>query len=115
MQTTLRRPAAATIAPRCPVTMADLHCPRTAGFGTDHPGHGKCRQHELEAAAAARAAASTRVPPAVFQEPVYVDGLPYQETAPVTLTWPATCDDLSEEPDEWGYDGQGRFVDLRGN
>jgi hypothetical protein len=69
--------------PRCPSSAADgWHCPRYAGFGTDHPGAGKCRQHELDAAAATRAAHADRVPPAVFQEAAYVDGLPYLETAP---------------------------------
>jgi len=111
MQTTMHRPAPATVIPRCPVAVADLHCPRTAGFGTDHPGHGKCRQHELEAARAAQAAARRQIPPAYFREPVYVDGRTYEETA--TPFRPAACDDLSEEPDEWGYDEQGRIRDLR--
>ncbi|MEW2302057.1 hypothetical protein AB0958_19125 [Streptomyces sp. NPDC006655] len=101
MQTsTPRRLADTIVIPRCPVAVGDLHCPRTAGFGTDHPGTGRCRQHDLEAAAAARAVARKRIPPAYFQEPVYVDGLPYHETAPAA-SWSATCDDLSEEPDEW--------------
>jgi hypothetical protein len=69
------------VVPRCPASAADgWHCPRHAGFGTDHPGVGKCRQHELEAAAATRAAHADHVPPAVFQEAAYADGLPYRET-----------------------------------
>lgn len=113
MQTTMRRPQAALVVPRCPVGMADRHCPRVAGFGTDHPGTGPCRQHELEAAGAARRAAAGDIPQAVFQEAVYVDGLPYEDTAPGMPASPGTCDDLSGEPDDWGYDEQGKFVDLR--
>jgi hypothetical protein len=89
--------------PRCPE-----HCPRPAGFGTDHPGTGRCRQHELEAAAAARAA-HREIPQAVFIEPVYVDGLPYEETAP-GLPYPYAGED---EPDGWGFDEHGDDVDLR--
>ncbi|MEU2426981.1 hypothetical protein ABZ619_39215 [Streptomyces sp. NPDC007851] len=98
MQTSMHRSATAVVVPRCPVAVADLHCPRTAGFGTDHPGTGRCRQHDLEAAAAARAVARKQIPPAHFQEPVYVDGLPYQETAPTAAIGVVTCDD---EADEW--------------
>ncbi|MFE5037117.1 hypothetical protein [Streptomyces sp. NPDC056683] len=87
--------------PRCPE-----RCPRTAGFGTDHPGTGRCRQHDLEAAAAARAAHRV-IPPAVFTEPAYVDGLPYPDTAPGLVPY--------DDDDEWGYDEEGRVVDLRGD
>jgi hypothetical protein len=73
------------ITPRCPTTRRELgvewHCPRAAGYGTDHPGTGQCRQHELETAAAARAA-HRKIPQAVFIEPAYTDGLPFHETAP---------------------------------
>ncbi|MFF1284353.1 hypothetical protein ACFVY4_26875 [Streptomyces sp. NPDC058299] len=60
-------------APRCP-----QHCPRAAGFGTDHPGTGRCRQHELEAA---RLAAAGPIPLMTFREARYDDGLSYHETA----------------------------------
>jgi hypothetical protein len=88
------------VAPRCPATGADgWHCPRHAGFGTDHPGTGNCRQHELEAAAATRAAHADRVPPAVFQEASYVDGLPYRETAPGPN---GITDEDDEDDTDWG-------------
>ncbi|MFI5814895.1 hypothetical protein ACIA7S_28550 [Streptomyces sp. NPDC051643] len=95
MQTTMRRPQAAPVIPRCPVGVLDRHCPRTAGFGTDHPGTGQCRQHELEAAAAARREALGPVPPMVFREPAYVDGLSYQATA----SGPGV--ETDDEGDEW--------------
>jgi hypothetical protein len=58
-----------------------------------------CRQHELAAAAAAaRATARKNIPQAYFQEPVYVDGLPYQDTAPSSVPSPATWDDDEDEP-----------------
>ncbi|MFD0032581.1 hypothetical protein ACFVJK_30790 [Streptomyces sp. NPDC127172] len=89
-------------APRCPASSDGWHCdcPRVAGFGTDHPGVGYCRQHELAAAAATRAAHADRIPPAVFQEAVYVDGLPYPDTAPGT---PAgdVYDEDDDPADEW--------------
>lgn len=78
----------------CPVPEPDGgRCSRPAGYGTPHYGTGPCRQHEHREAAAARAACADRVPPAVFQEPRYLDGLPYEETAPVRLT--------DDEPDDW--------------
>jgi hypothetical protein len=90
--------------PRCPE-----HCPRSAGFGTDHPSTGRCRQHELEAAAVARAA-HRDIPPAVFIEPAYVDGLPYPDTAAGLVPG----DDVDDE-DEWGFDDRGCLVDLHGS
>lgn len=91
-------PTAQNTAPRCPATGGGTRprCPRAAGFGTDHPGTGQCRQHELEAAAAARTARADRIPPTVFQEAVYVDGLPYEDTAP---GMPA--DDEDNQVDGW--------------
>jgi hypothetical protein len=88
--------------PRCPASgEAGRHCPRFAGFGTDHPAVGKCRQHELEAAAATRAAHADRIPPAVFQEAAYVDGLPYPDTAPGTPA--GDVDDEDDDPaGDWG-------------
>lgn len=68
------------VAPRCPAPLDARHCPRPAGFGTDHPGTGNCRQHELGAAATARAERAGCIPQTIFQEPVYVDGLPYENT-----------------------------------
>lgn len=84
--------------PRCPASTETHRCPRTAGFGTDHPGAGHCRQHELEAAAATRAAHAHRIPPAVFLEAQYVDGLPYHDTAPGL---PATVDEDDLDVNGW--------------
>jgi hypothetical protein len=63
--------------PRCPVSKdRPSYCPRAAGFGTDHPGIGLCRQHELR-----EFDGRDRIPQAVFQEARYVDELDYHETA----------------------------------
>ncbi|NUR01284.1 MAG: hypothetical protein HOY79_33610 [Streptomyces sp.] len=97
MQNTTQQPR------RCPVRT--VHCPRIAGFGTDHPGAGLCRQHELEAAAAARAERRGTIPQAVFQEAQYVDGLPYAETAPL-----APPIDDGETDGAWGW-----IADLQGD
>jgi hypothetical protein len=91
--------------PRCPASGDDdWHCPRAAGFGTAHPGVGRCRQHELEAAAATRAANADRIPPAVFQEAAYVDGLAYQDTAPgmPPVDLDLDLDDDGDDGDDWG-------------
>lgn len=102
--------------PRCPAAGGGVRggpCPRPAGFGTTHPGRGLCRQHELAEEGAARARAARPVPPAVFLEPRYVDGLPYHETAQPRP--PAAGQDGGDEwePDDRGFDEAGRVVDLR--
>ncbi|MDX3298592.1 hypothetical protein PV569_33565 [Streptomyces scabiei] len=79
----MQRSPQTVLTARCPAGRPDgWQCPRLAGFGTDHPGIGKCRQHDLEEAAAARAEHAKRIPQAVFVEARYVDGLPYHDTAP---------------------------------
>lgn len=84
-------------APRCPAGEAARPCHRPAGFATQHPGNGECRVHELMADHAARRAALGTVPPAVFREALYVDGLSYHDTAP-------SLDDEGDEDDsEWGF------------
>jgi len=103
-------PHARPATPRCPDDTNDRPCPRLAGFGTDHPGTGRCRFHELQAAAAARAERVGEIPQAVFLEARYVDGLPYADTAPRM----APAEDGTAGGDEWGYDDAGRVVDLRG-
>lgn len=85
MTATLTRPRrlATAVVPRCQAgaRKGGWRCPRSAGFGTDHVGSGNCRQHEQEAAAAARAVPAPKVPPALFLEPAYIDGRPYAYTA----------------------------------
>ncbi|MEE1838135.1 hypothetical protein [Streptomyces sp. SP17KL33] len=94
---------------RCPAGRSDgWQCPRLAGFGTDHPGSGKCRQHDLEEAAAARAERAKEIPPAVFIEARYIDGLPYHDTAPGL---PSLREEDEAEPEDREFGDAGSLVD----